>query len=561
MRTSPAALALFFAALTPGQAAEITATSRVSAVTVFPSGAEVQRTVRVALERGQHVVVLNDLPAEANPASLRVAGKASAQIDIGSVDTRRVRLQSADAATIAAERKKIEDEIEGLKDQRSALETLIETAQTQKQLILNLTELPKRPPAAQPSTALARQDDWSQVLALIGSGMTDVHRTVLETSVRIRDTDRRIKDLEKKLTSLAPAPRERTEAKINVTALAPLEGELTVTYLVRSSSWTSHYDARLTTGTKAQASKLALTRRATVQQRTGEPWNDVTLSLSTARPTQRAAAPTLDAVTVDFEPERRPPPPAPVASAPAPRARGLGFEERALRKATAKPDAEMRDTRETQADVDAAAYHAIFTPAGRTSVADTGEAKRLFIDEHTLDAALAVHTVPKLDTTAYLYAKLTLPKGAPYLPGRISLFRDGTFVGTGRLPQLPAGAEHELGFGPDDLVRVQYVVVDEKKGETGLISASRTDQRLYRITVKNLHERAVLLSVRDQIPVSLNQDIKVELLGKSAPTRRNIDDIRGTLAWETKAEPDTETAVEFGYRVSWPSAKAVQYGR
>jgi uncharacterized protein (TIGR02231 family) len=223
----------------------------------------------------------------------------------------------------------------------------------------------------------------------------------------------------------------------------------------------------------------------------------------------------------------------------------------------------MADTVATEAgaDVNTAAYQAVFTPAGRTTILDTGEAKRLFIDEHTLDVALAVRTVPKLDATAYLYAKTTLPRGAPYLAGQISLFRDGTFVGTGRLPQLAAGIEHELGFGADDLVRVQYAVVDEKRGETGLISASRTDQRLYRITAKNLHERPILLSVRDQVPVSLNQDIKVELIGKSAPTKRDVDDVRGVLAWESKVEPDAEATVEFGYRVSWPSAKKVQYGR
>jgi uncharacterized protein (TIGR02231 family) len=167
--------------------------------------------------------------------------------------------------------------------------------------------------------------------------------------------------------------------------------------------------------------------------------------------------------------------------------------------------------------------------------------------------------VPKLVPKAYLYAKLVLPKGSPLLPGRVSLFRDGTFVGTGELPVLSPGEEHQIGFGSDDQVRVRHAISEEKRGETGLISSARTDSRNFRITVKNLHERAVDLVVQDQIPVSQNQDIRVELAGPMAPTRKDIDDKRGVLSFESKLEPEEERVIEFGYRVVWPGSRAIIY--
>jgi uncharacterized protein (TIGR02231 family) len=203
----------------------------------------------------------------------------------------------------------------------------------------------------------------------------------------------------------------------------------------------------------------------------------------------------------------------------------------------------------------------VFAISGRVTVAGTGEAKRVYLQQDSLEPALAVRTVPKVDAKAFLYAKLALPKGSPLLPGPVSLFRDGTFVGTGRLPLLVAGEEHELGFGIDDAVRVKHAIAEEKRGETGLISSSRTDQRNYKITVKNLHERVIPLTVIDQVPVALNQDIKVELTGRTAPTRRDLDDKRGVVAWETKLDPDEERVIEFGYRVVWPGARNIVYGR
>jgi uncharacterized protein (TIGR02231 family) len=156
---------------------------------------------------------------------------------------------------------------------------------------------------------------------------------------------------------------------------------------------------------------------------------------------------------------------------------------------------------------------------------------------------------------------MAMARGTPVLPGQVSLFRDGTFVGNGRLPLLAPGEEHELGFGVDDSVRVRHTIAEEKRAETGIITSSKTDTRSYRISVKNLHARPIPVTVIDQIPVSQNGDIKIELLGKTAPTKRDLDDKRGVLAWEMSLQPDEEKIVEFGYRATWPGAKRIIYGQ
>ena len=214
-----------------------------------------------------------------------------------------------------------------------------------------------------------------------------------------------------------------------------------------------------------------------------------------------------------------------------------------------------------QAQIEVGAFQAVYSILGRQTVSQNGEPRRLQIDETELEAALTVRSVPRVDERAFLYAKLSVPRATPWLPGQVSLFRDGTFVGNGRLPQLAPGEEFELGFGPDDNIRVRHAVVDEKRGESGIISTSKTDQRSYRIAIKSLHERPIQLQIIDQIPVSQNQEIKVELVSRTAPTKQNLDDKRGVLSWESQLAADEEKVLEFGYRVQWPAAKRVQYGR
>ncbi len=563
MRISLAIAGAFLTLLAVDAAAdEVPATSRVDAVTVFLTGAEVTRAARLKLDKGGHTVIFNDLPAEAVPGSIRVDGNATAKLSIESVDTRRRYMPRDDQDTLQSERKSTEDEIERLRDERGLAQGQQDAAQTQKMLLKNLAELPGRS-EEQPAQTTVPHTDWAQILSLIATGMTEAQRSALDAEVKKRELDRKIEELEKKLSALAPARVEQTQVKVHVIADAPLDADLTVRYQVRNAAWVPRYDARLATGTKTTPPQLDLTRRAEIKQRTGESWDNVALRLSTTRPTANAAAPELKTVTVDFEPE-----PKPVAAAAPPvpedRAARSLLAKRRLKVAgggaagAAAPEPAL-DIAEQSAAVAAAPFQAVFSVPGRLTVPDTGEAKRVLLQEDSVEPVLTVRTVPKVDATAYLYAKLVVPKGSPLLPGMVSLFRDGTFVGTGELPVLSPGEEHELGFGADDQVRVRHAIADEKRGETGLISSARTDSRNFRITVRNMHERAVNLVVRDQIPVSKNDDIKVDLLGPTAPTRQGIDDKRGVISFESKLEPEEERVIEFGYRVTWPGKRPIIY--
>ncbi len=543
-------------------AADVTAVSVIDAVTVFPSGAEISRAAKVKLAKGEGRVVFPDLPAQAIAGSIRVEGKSAGKLEIGSVDTKRLSVPRSDPATTETERKKLEDQIESLSDTRALFEGQMEAAGAQRTLITNLTNLPTIPP--QPMAGPQPAPDWKALIATIGTGLVDAKRTELESQVKIRETDRKITELRGKLKALAPIREERTEVAVAVTAGGDLEADLVIKYQVPSASWTALYDARLSTGGKAAAPKLDLTRRAAIQQTTGEPWTNVTLALSTTRPTVGASAPELRTMTVDYVPDA--PPPVPVASAPVARQmmkqRLEGGVADTMAAATmAAPEPVMEVARTRNAEVMQAPFQAVYGVPGRTSVAPTGEIKNVQLLEESVEPQLLARTVPKLDAKAFLYAKLILPKSSAVLPGAISLFRDGTFVGTGKLPLLAPGEEHELGFGADDSIRVKHAIAEDKRGEKGLISSSKTDTRNYKLTVKNLHQRPMNIVVFDHVPVSQQQDIKVTMTAKPQPTKTDVDDKRGVLAWEAKLEPDAEQVIEIGYQVVWPGAKAVTYGK
>ncbi|MEO8652218.1 MAG: mucoidy inhibitor MuiA family protein [Hyphomicrobiaceae bacterium] len=559
--------AIVLVALTaaPLSAAEVPGTSAITTVTVFPRGAEVTRTAQLTVAQGDHILVFKDLPAQAIQGSIRVEGRSTGRLEIGSVDTRKVKVPRLDPATSQSERRKLELAIEKLDDERAVVNAEVKAAETQKAFIEALIALPNRPPAAA-SAQGEKREEWGDIFTLIGTRLAEAEKARLAATVKVREFDRRIADLEKALSGLAPVEDERTEVRVNVTAAAALEANLLVRYQVPSAAWHSLYDARLMTGGRNVAPSLILIRRAAIQQRTGEDWRDVMLSLSTTRPSSGASAPTLPPISVDYMPDPSKlrgvvsPSPSPTLAT---RSRHVAAESADRRDEADSEKAKSTDTpvEEQQASVETTPFQATFTLTGKMTVLTTGEVKRTQIDDAKVEPTIVVRAVPRLQTQAYLYAKVTMPKTTAFLPGPISLFRDGTYVGTGQLPLLSPGQEHEIGFGADDSVRVRHATVEDKRGETGLISSSQTDTRSFRITVKNLHERAIAISVLDQVPTSKQQDIKVELTGKTPPTRRDVDEKRGILAWETTLQPDEERQIDFGYRISWPAGKSVMYGR
>jgi len=570
MRLAVSIICLLLSSQMPAFAADVSAPSRISAVTVFLQGAEVTRVAKVKLEKGEHTVIFNDIPAGAVQGSIRVEGTATGKLDIGSVDTARKFLARAESQAADGDRKRIEDELESLRDQKTVIEAQVQAAETQKQLIANLAQLPHRP--APVGGVGGTSEDWPRVLSIIAQGTADASKLAIDAQLKTRNIDRNIEDLEKTLAELAPPKTHQTEVRVYVEAASPLDADFTIRYQVQDANWVPLYDARLQTGSKTAPATMDLARRAAITQRSGENWYDVTLQLSTARPSEGASAPMLETQIVDFEPVIKP------ASAPQPMAKALrrpeniqqdmdgasGSAEMAEMAAAAMPVAsaapEPQVVAETEAALTTAPFDATFAVPGKVSVTGNGEAKRVILMTDSLEPVLSSRTVPKVETNAYLYAKLKMPKGTPLLPGRVYLFRDGTFAGTSNLPLLQPGEDHDLGFGVDDQLKVKYVVLEEKRGESGLISTSHTDSRNFRVTLKNLHERPIQVSVLDRIPVSQNQDIKVEYTGRTTPTKSDFEDKRGVLSFEAKLEPDEEKVLEMGYRISWPAAKSIIYG-
>ncbi len=535
--------------LSPAFAADLKAPSHVDAVTVYPSGAEVTRVTEAHLLAGETTLILEDLPGELDAQSIRVEGAGGAGLEIGSVDSKLVYLSTA---AQDAERKNLEKEIETLGDERQALDQTLSDADYQKRLLLSLADKQLVPSTDEKSKAVDAAQLGS-LLDLVSAKLSVISKTIHEAQIRQRDIDKQVGELHNKLAGIAPAQVARMQVAVHLTAPAETNGTFKVKYRVGNAGWAPFYDARLTTPEKNQKSRIELVRRAEVMQSTGESWNNVALTLSTARPQGATAAPDLYEQEIQiYEPLVRKmkkesdrlvgnliTPSAP-ESAPT------------IAQDAASPN-ELKSAVQKQAIVEMAGFQALYGIQGRVSVDNSGTSKKVRIATDGYDATLNALVVPKLDAAAYLTAAFTIKGEAPMLPGTVNLYRDGVFMGQGALPLLSPDEEAKLGFGADDLIKVKRAEVKRKKGEEGLISTSNVEERAWDIMVKNLHAATIPITVIDQLPFSANEKVTVEPMAQmTPPTEKDLDKRRGVMAWRFDLESKAENTIKFGYKVAWP---------
>ena len=528
----------------PVRAAELDASSAVDAVTVYPDGASVTRVITLDLAAGENAAVIKDFPLTLDPSSLRVEGEAGAKLTIGAIDARPPR------AAPPVNLPELDKRIEALKDERGNLQGAINAATARRKFAERFADTS---PAGIGDKGEARPiSEWRAAFAAVAEEVASADSAIRDAERKQRDLDRDIARAEQERSQKPPS---KIEVRIDLAAAAATKATLRVTYAVRNARWTPLYDARLDTGSRDRKPALELVRRAEITQSTGEDWSNVALSVSTVRTARGGNAPDLNSLIVQYPPAQRP-----MASAIG----GMDNGRQLLRSAPA-PAAKMaadsfaERAEEQQATAEVSGFQVMFKIPGRVSVGASEGAKSLRVSTATIAPDLAVRAAPVKDPTAFLEASFKQTEDAPLLPGRVSIYRDGTFVGRGPMAAASKDETVRLGFGADDKIRIERTVVKRNEGSAGLIvTTSKTDERSFKTTVRNGHDFPIRIAIEDQLPVSENEEIKVEMLSSTTPpTATNLRDRRGVLEWAYEAKPGEVRDIAFAWRVRWPKDKGV----
>lgn len=531
VRCAGRAVVIFFvlAAALPASGQTVTEVdSKISEVTVFLNRAQVVREVRAHIGAGKTNLVIGGLTSALDPQSIQVSGSGNAVI-LGIQHNQNY----LDEGNKPPKLKHLEDSLE-------YYVTRLTKVQNDKAILEKeekLMEANQKIGGTQQNLTVA---ELKAMADFFRARMSDIGAAKIDADEQIKDINEKITRLKKQIAEQRGLlSRNTSEIVVSVSAKASTQASLEVSYVVNDAGWYPVYDLRAT-DTK---SPVMLNYKANVFQQTGESWENVKLTLSTANPAQGGQKPELYTWYLDFP-------------------RPMPLQEKAVRiRGAAAP--RVADTAQmAESDFESVANYVStiqtslnteFEIALPYTIPSTPKPTVVDIASHEVPATYRYATTPKLDRDAFLLARVTGWEAFSLLPGEANVFFEGTFVGKTFVDPANVRDTLDVSLGRDKRIVVEREKVKDFTSRR-TIGANRRDRYTWEISIRNTRNEPVKIMVEDHVPVSQNSQIEVAV-DDTGGARYNTEN--GKLVWELALNPNETKKVRYSFEVKYPKDQVI----
>jgi uncharacterized protein (TIGR02231 family) len=541
---------------------EKTIENKIKSVIVYQQGAQVERKGYYSINKGVTELIFEGISSQIDPATIQI--KASGNCVI--LDSKHEiiypePIQAANGTNeippkIKKEIHTLEDSLFDLRYHLMDLNNRINVLNSQKQIIEQNGTI-KGQGKVNDSIPLLRE-----ALNLYFEQMNNINAQLLkldrEKSIVLTNQNRMNKRLSELnnynqqnqfVTSQPTAPQHIIRLTLQTNDYA--KGHVEITYLVNGAGWTPLYDLRSSQST----SQIDLTYKAKVYQNTGVDWEETKLSLSTNNPYANKTKPELHPWFLDYYSATQPGYGTPARSEikkdrstynEVSEAGNLYSQEELRDEQIALTAEQFVTTVEQLISVE----YAIDLPY---TIKSDGQQNMVLVRTANLNTDYVYYTVPKIDPSVYLVAQITALDNLNLIPGKATIFHDGSFIGTTYINPEIMSDTMELSLGKTNNIKVKRHLIKNDLKEK-VVGDKIEKTYAYQIEIKNHNNKTVRLIVEDQLPVSRNKAIEVfaEELSKG-----QLNEVSGIIKWNEKIKASALQKIELKYTIIYEKDKPI----
>lgn len=610
--------------MTFGQTSERNVPSQVKEVTVFIKGAQVTRVAAVEVGPGQSTLVLNGTSPKIQENSIQA--EANQGVRILGVSFRVNYMKDL----------KQSDETIRLQKEKARLTSLIHEETTAIN-VYNEEEAMLKANKVIGGTRGAEIDQLKTAVEYYRQRLMDIRNHQLEIESRIKSYEKevaRITAMQAEVKAVQPQPEG--EIVVRIESKSEVRTLLKISYLVQEASWFPLYDIRA----KDIQSPIDITYKASITQQSGEHWENVKVTVSSANPTAVGSRPNIkpwylgfnnrlnstgtsslqgkvSGVNIAgnmvrgrvFDSDGTPMPGVNIlikgtsvgtvsdatgsysmplsSNATTLHASFIGYQGQEIDingqeevNIVLAPDVTQLSevvvtgygierqqqsfgysvasvsgrTREPKVKQSIAATPVVrsinleFTIDNPYTIRSEGENQVVDMIEYEVDAEYQYYCAPKLDTDAFLTARLTDWDEYNFLEGQASLFFEGKYIGKTILDTRNTSDTLTLSLGRDRNVVVTREKVKEYSSNQ-FVGSNRRALFAYEISVRNKKAHTIDIRIEDQLPVPNTKEIAVEEIEDSDAIK---GEETGLLTWNLKVEPGKTQKIDLKYEIKYP---------
>lgn len=518
----------------------VPASSAVDRVTVLADRAEVVRVATTRCSDGRASATFSGLPLALDARTLAPSARAPARA-IGTTSrevSTAVDDRSRERARVDDELRRVEVQLRGLDDEARTLDERVALLAAYTRHVDPLVREDMR--AAKPQL-----DTWKRSVDQLARDELAARRAQAAISPRRRGLEATRDRLAAERDRLGgPDERVTREVEVAVDCGGASEARVELGYVVPGARWYPEYGVYFTPSgsTKTGRGQVELVVAAQVAQATGEDWSNVELVLSTAKPRLGTEAPLPAPIVVDGRP------------ASSEKVVVAGSEDRS--SLSAGSGASGAGPSAAQLEDGGRAFTLRFP--GRATVRADGRPYWLPLDTVTTTGEAKLVAVPKL--SPYVFQAITLenPARYPLMAGRARLHRGGSFVGEVELPHTGPGVPLELSLGVDGELRMERAELGDLERSPGFLSSTRRIERRLELTLTNQGQGTEKVELRENVPVSKDEALKVTLDAAATTSGFTHDALRGLYTWRVELPRGATKKVRFGYTIALPDSWKVR---
>ncbi len=471
-------------------------------VTVYSDRALVIRREKVELEVSEHELRVNNLPQFLRD-SLRAAGRGTAGIRILNVDvTTAFRSRPPEAELVT-----LQDELERLTQKQQLLEARKSALNDRRQWLRALGEQ-SRDFAKGLARGQMKPQDCADFFSFAANQALQDAESAQSIETELEHVQQEVQAKKRELAQLqGNLLPDRLAAIVTVSLAEAGEFELELSYLVMGASWHPQYDVRVQMADEKGTGEVELTYVGVVQQTTGERWENVGLSLSTARPGLAAVLPELDPWYLNVY---TPPVPGPLRAAQPRIASMSGMPGDQHASFAVQPMAmsaigladegsfdqmqkeqihekELRTADVATATVEQTGTALIFRVGRSVDIPSDNSPHKTTIARDNLPSVFDYVSAPLLDEQVHLRASIENTTERVLLNGDANIFLSSEYVGTTKVKTTAPMEKFKVFLGIEDNIKVKRELIERNVEKGNALQGNiRRISYAYRISVQNV---------------------------------------------------------------------------
>lgn len=515
--------------------------SKMEKVTVYPNSALVEKSITVNLQKGENKFIIKDNASNAENLRFQSSDTwfiSSMYVEHTSIprdESLKKKLPQAVFAQYTTLNNKLEDYNANIRDCNSLKSILY----TQREQLSNTIRVDSVKNMKEFFTF--QREELVKINSLIDKTSKDVN----SYSYQVSQVNEEINNLLRKHLGGSYVPDYEKNIVINIYSNKALANEkIDYNYLVSNVFCAYSYDVML----DEDLNRAIFSLQNNVSQYTGENWQNCEIVFSTSNTGYAGFDRVLNPYYLDYEQARA------LYSIDNARANTYVKKESANKSARLEEVATSIDGYVNVSNMQKFSLTNEFTLNTKQIIASGEQPNIIPLHKDTTKVSFARYSTPKNEEKVFYTALLPDWEDLGLLDASCNVYLNNRFVSNSAIITSGAADTMRFSVGEDKNVKVSRKVRKMTPDKSGFLSKEVEETVNISLVIKNTKSEKINISLKDQVPISSNPDIKITNIDLA---NGEIDSNSGIVRWSVNLEPREEKTITFSYTVKYPKGHRV----